>query len=193
VCAFSVNLSADDGKTFSCTFHNRKLARAQLQKTVSHLPDTNTGDSFTFQLRQGADANNVGQILETEFANFGDGFSLLFNFLLTPGDTYQFCEIVMPGWTTDLPGAFVPGSNLPNPDNSVQCINFTPGDGQLLNFVVDNEPPPEVLSGRTIGFWKNWSSCKKSHGKQEPVLDETLAIAPVTVGTLVLGPSCLRS
>ena len=27
----------------------------------------------------------------------------------------------------------------------------------------------------TIGFWRNWASCSKSNGKQEPVLDQTLA------------------
>jgi hypothetical protein len=29
----------------------------------------------------------------------------------------------------------------------------------------------------TIGFWKNWSSCKSSNGGQKPILDETLAKA----------------
>jgi hypothetical protein len=176
-CKFHVDLLTDAGTTKSCTFHNTKRPRATLFKTVNHLPDLSDTDAFTFQLRKDATLDNVGMILETEIANLGDLFQIAFQFLLDPGATYQFCEIVMPGWTTDLPGAFVPGGNLPNPDNSVQCVNFTPGAGQVVEFVVDNEPPPEILSGRTIGFWKNWSSCKRSHGKQEPVLDETLLLA----------------
>jgi len=190
VCKFHVDLLTDAGTTKSCTFHNTKRAHATLFKTVNHLPASST-DEFTFQVRKDATLDNVGTVLETGVANFGDLFQIAFAILLDPGTTYQFCEIVMPGWTTDLAGAFVPGGNLPNPDNSVQCVNFTPGAGQIVEFLVDNQPPPEILSGRTIGFWKNWSSCKKSHGKQDPVLDETLAIAPVTVGSLVLGPTAV--
>jgi len=189
VCKFHVDVLADAGTTKSCTFHNTKRPRATLFKTVNHLPDLSNTDAFTFQVRKDATLDDVGTILETGIANLGDLFQIAFQVLLDPGATYQFCEIVMPGWTTDLPNAFVPGGNLPNPDNSVQCVNFTPFAGQVVEFVVDNEPPPELLSGRTIGFWKNWSSCKKSHGKQEPVLDETLTLAPVQVGSLVLGPS----
>ena len=177
VCAFSVDLIADDGKTFSCTFHNTKLAHASLLKTVNHVPDQSATDAFTFQLRTGATLDSVGTIIETGIANLADLFQIAFQTLLDPGTTYQFCEIVMPGWTTDLPGAFVPGGNLPNPDNSVQCVNFTPTPGEVKLFTVDNEPPPEVLSGRTIGFWKNWASCRESRGRQEPVLDETLVAA----------------
>jgi len=191
-CKFHVDvLNGDAGKTKSCTFHNTKRPRATLFKTVNHLPDLSNTDAFKFQLRKDATLDDVGTVLEEGTADLGDLFQIAFAALLDPGATYQFCEIVMPGWTTDLPGAFVPGGNLPNPDNSVQCVNFTPFAGQLVEFVVDNEPPPEVGSGRTIGFWKNWSSCKKSHGKQEPVLDETLTIAPVTVGSLVLGPTAV--
>jgi len=158
---------------------------------TTNLPFEEWKEVLGSERRTGATLDDVGTILETEIANLADLFQIAFQFLLNPGTTYQFCEIVMPGWTTDLAGAFVPGGNLPNPDNSVQCVNFTPGAGQIVEFLVDNQPPPEILSGRTIGFWKNWSSCKKSHGKQDPVLDETLAIAPVTVGSLVLGPTAV--
>lgn len=53
-------------------------------------------------------------------------------------------------------------------------------------FNVDNSPPP---GGRalTIGFWKNWASCRKGEeedddkgrGGQKPILDQTLAAAGV--------------
>ena len=104
---------------------------------------------------------------------------------LTPGQTYQFCEIVMPGWKTSLQNTFVPNGSDPMADTSVLCVNFVLGDGELRNFLVDNTPPVNPLSGRTIGFWKNWSSCGRSNGHQAPVLDQTLAA--MTPPGVVLG------
>jgi hypothetical protein len=46
-------------------------------------------------------------------------------------------------------------------------------------------PPPPGEPARTIGFWKNWSSC--SNGNQAPVLDQTLAAAGgITIGNLLV-------
>jgi hypothetical protein len=42
-------------------------------------------------------------------------------------------------------------------------------------FNVNNVPPPDG-DARTIGFWKNWTSCD-GKGNQAPVLDETLQAA----------------
>jgi hypothetical protein len=42
---------------------------------------------------------------------------------------------------------------------------------------------------RTIGFWKNWSSCARSSGNQKQVLDQTLAAAQpggIMIGILTL-------
>src|SRR5439155_1497383 len=111
-----------------------------------------------------------------------------------PGNTYQMCEIVAVGWSTTLgtfvPGAFTPPGTNPNPgvDNSYLCGNFTVAAGETKTFTVDNSPPP---GGRalTIGYWKNWASCKQSGGKQAPVLDQTLAKAEpngIQVGLLTL-------
>ena len=62
----------------------------------------------------------------------------------------------------------------PNVDNSILCGDFEVGPGETKVFRIDNTPPP---GGRalTIGFWRNWASCAKSNGKQNPVLDQTLA------------------
>jgi hypothetical protein len=153
-CKFHVDLLTDAGTTKSCTFHNTKRPRATLLKTVNHLPGSST-DAFTFQLRKDATLDDVGTILETEIANLADLFQIAFQFLLDPGATYQFCEIVMPGWTTDLAGAFVPGGNLPNPDNSVQCVNFTPVPERLWNLLSTTShrrrscPAARLASGRT--------------------------------------------
>jgi hypothetical protein len=91
----------------------------------------------------------------------------------------------MPGWTSTLRDfanafplpeingmMFVPNQNDPMVDNSAYCAPFTLGAGQTVTFNVDNSPPPGG-EPRTIGFWKNWTSCDGA-GNQDPVLDETL-------------------
>jgi hypothetical protein len=137
------------------------------------------GQSFTFQLRQGATVSAAGSILESRSATSTNGGVLNFTTLLIVGTHYQICEIVMPGWLTSLgPNAFVPNSlNNPNVDNSVLCADFVATAGPTpFTFSVDNTPPP---GGRalTIGFWKNWASCSSSNGSRKPVLDQTLALA----------------
>jgi hypothetical protein len=159
---------------------------AKVVKTVNGAAPSGT-QAFTFQLRQGASPTQNGTTLETLVANAANGGVLNFGTNLTPGQTYQLCEIVMPGWLTSL-GTFVPDSFMPpdgvvanpNVDNSILCANFSVGAGETKIFSVDNTPPP---GGRalTIGFWKNWASCSSSKGKgQKPVLDQTLAKAEPT-------------
>jgi hypothetical protein len=50
-------------------------------------------------------------------------------------------------------------------------VPFTLDAGGEEVFNIDNAPPPGGMA-KTIGFWKNWSSC--SGGNQDPILDETL-------------------
>jgi hypothetical protein len=183
-CTFTVNYPQDYGKTFTCTFNNTKRGKAEVIKTLSGQPITGA-DAFTFQLRQGASTTADGTILETQVADATNGGALSFATLLKPGESYQLCEIVMPGWNTNLGASgalFVPNSlippTLPNPNvnNMTVCVNFTVAAGATKSFAVDNAPPP---GGRalTIGFWKNWASCAGSKGGQQPVLDQTLALA----------------
>lgn len=162
----------------SCTV----MGLAQVIKTVNGQPPSGT-QSFTFTLRQGADVFNQGTTLETQFANAGNSGLVNFSTNLVPGNHYQLCEDVMPGWNTSLgPNLFVPGSmtppSLPNPNvnNMTVCTDFVAQAGQVTVFSVDNSPPP---GGRalTVGFWKNWASCAGSNGHQKNVLDQTLAIA----------------
>jgi len=186
VCDFTVTLvDLNSGTTFSCTFSNQKQGKARVVKTVQGAPPSGT-QAFTFQLRQGASATQVGTTLGSLIANASNGGTINFASYLVPGNTYQLCEIVMPGWLTSL-GTFVPNSFMPpdgvavNPtvDNSILCGNFTVAAGETKTFTVDNTPPP---GGRalTIGFWKNWASCASSGGGQKPVLDQTLALAEPT-------------
>lgn len=180
ICDFTVDYPEDAGKVFSCSFLNRERGRAQVLKTLNGSGDLGSY-SFTFVLRQGATTFSIGETLESMSANAGNGGTLAFTQALIPGQTYQICEIVGPGWLTNfgtfVPNAFMPPDGVvinPNVDNSILCGDFEVGPGETKVFRIDNTPPP---GGRalTIGFWRNWASCAKSNGKQNPVLDQTLA------------------
>ncbi len=194
-CTFVVDYPEDYGKTFACTFSNTKRGKAEVIKTVSTKPITGT-QAYTFQLREGASTTSEGTTLETQVANVSNGGVLSFTKLLIPGNTYQMCEDVLPGWNTNLGNLpntlFVPNSvippTLPNPNvnNMTICVDFKVSAGETKSFTVDNAPPPGGR-GLTIGFWKNWSSCTK--GGQKPVLDQTMAKATppgIQVGSLYL-------
>jgi hypothetical protein len=173
------------GEAVTCTFTNTRRGKAAVLKTVSGAVPA-SGQVFTFELRSGATTMSDGTLVESKNTD-GTG-AISFAALLVPGQTYQICEWVFPGWNTNLAGdgpLFVPNSlvppALPNPNvnNLTVCANFTVTPGQTRTFTVDNTPPP---GGRalTIGFWKNWSSCANSSGKgQKPTLDQTLAAANV--------------
>jgi hypothetical protein len=170
--------------TREVTVTNTVTGRAKVIKTKGGLP-LSGADSFTFQLREGADTANVGAITETQAANAGNGGVINFATVLVPGQHYQVCELVMPGWNTSLLGTlFVPGSiippALPNPnvDNSPVCVDLVAQAGVTTTFNVDNTFPGGLA--RTIGFWKNWASCRISNGQQKPILDQTLALAEPT-------------
>lgn len=175
------------GETVTCTFNNRQRGTAKVVKTVSGAAPSGV-QAFTFELRQGATAISDGTILETKVANAINGGQLTFTTQLVPGQTYQLCETIMPGWQSTF-GTFVPGSFMPpggvaldpTVDNSILCGNFTVTAGETKTFTIDNTPPP---GGRalTIGFWKNWASCAGSNGKQKAVLDQTLASFPIASG-----------
>jgi hypothetical protein len=184
-CSFTVDYPADFGRTFGCSFHNQKQGKVKVEKTASGASLVGTSYAFTFELRKGASLTQNGTVLDTQIANAANLGKFEFTPYLKPGDIYQLCEAVMPGWNTNLAGdgpLFVPGSmttpTLPNPgvNNMTVCVNFTVNAGQTRTFSVDNSPPP---GGRalTIGFWKNWASCTSSAAKKENTLDKTLAKA----------------
>jgi hypothetical protein len=129
-----------------------------------------------FELRSGASLSAAGTTLETQTVNAGNGGIVTFAYAMTPGSTYQLCEVLGPlgpGWMTTL-GPPLYSVYKPSGDNSTVCTDFVAGAGQTTTFSLNNTPPPGGL-GFTIGYWKNWSSC--SGGKQAPVLDQTLAKA----------------
>ena len=171
------------GQSATCTITNTARGEADVIKKVSGgQPAAN--QTFTFEIRSGASTSSDGAVVKS--ATTDASGNLDFDTLLIPGQTYQICEWVFPGWNTDLSGdgpLFVPNSiippALPNPNvnNLTVCVNFTVQPGQTRTFTVNNTPPP---GGRalTIGFWKNWASCANSQGKgQKATLDFALGRA----------------
>ena len=148
----TVGLAA--GENVTCTFTNKLKARLIVQKVVVGGLGTETFDfsrnpgAVNFSLSNGGENNS--------------GFTLLPN-------TYRVCELNIPvGWTTS---ATVEGVNatLINPDFPAdlgnRCVDVTLAFGETKTVVWTNTaPPPPGGDARTIGYWKNWSSC--TGGKQ---------------------------
>ena len=89
--------------------------------------------------------------------------------LLVPGD-YQLCEFIAPGWDSTiagLPGAFVPGSrrSTDRRQRATSAPRSPSIAGETEIFTIDNTPPPGGMA-KTIGFWKNHTSCD-GKGNQE--------------------------
>jgi hypothetical protein len=187
----TATLDIDAGETVTCTFTNTKQGKVQVVKTQLGVtpPDAST---FTFELRSGATTDtinpapppadavlpgNPGTLLETQVANLGNSFSPEFATWLVPGDTYQLCEVTpASGWTIDFAG-YTEFNLTIGGENIRVCIDFTVAAGEELSIAVDNTPPPGG-DARTIGYWKNWTSCD-GKGNQDPVLDDTLALSVV--------------
>lgn len=168
--------------------------KAMVAKTVNGLTPA-AGQTFVFELRQGASTSSDGTTLETQTTDISGSIS--FATSLVPGQTYQLCEQVLPGWNTkftDDGPLFVPNSTVPPslPNSSANsltvCADFSVTSGQTRTSAVDNAPPQGAGGALTIGFWKNWASCAASKGGQEPVLDRTLAKAE-PVGEIVSAQS----
>jgi hypothetical protein len=165
---------------YTCIITNTKYGSAQVIKTINGASYTSstTYPIFEFQIRQGADATtNAGTILtagDLFTANSTNGGTLNFTNKLIPGNVYQMCEVVQPGWFTTLGpplyAVFDPGGTNP----SVVCTNFTAQAGVTTTFSLDNTFPSANGLASTIGYWKNWASCTSSSTNKAPVLDQTL-------------------
>jgi len=176
----------------SCTVTNTRAGHAKVVKTVQVGPTAGpltSADSFIFTLRSGAQPGVPGTILETGTATGGNAGIVTFATALNPGQHYQICEVVRAGWNTSLPNWFM--ISIPPADNSTVCSDFTVSPGQTVVFNVNNSRPPGGLS-RTIGYWKNWSSC--TNGGQTPELDKQLpfTIGNLNVNTCVIGVEILN-
>lgn len=210
------SIQLDPGELVTCTFKNVQRGMVDVVKTLAGSP-LGDGDVFTFDIRLGdglggaiATATAAGPLGIGESVDFSctaegpycttvDGMAKLP--ILNGGNPvqYAFCETGMdPGWknvevdefgTPLVPqNWFVPGGGDPEADNSTECIAFTLMAGETTRFYIDDVPPPGG-DARTIGYWKNWTSCD-GRGSQDPVMDQNLPItlySGFSIGTSLLG------
>lgn len=164
-CSFSVDYPADAGKTFTCTFTNKSRGNVEVHKTVNGLA-LSGGQSFTFQIRDGASTSSAGTVVETETATAANGGVALFTSDLLPGHTYAMCEFLIASYGPTFPDGYGPYN--PNSDPGYLCFDFSfqPADTvDPIVFGVDNTRQENAL---TIGYWKTHApaSCKQGNGKQ---------------------------
>lgn len=212
----SVELNAGD--VVRCTFTNVQRGMVDVVKTLAGEP-LGDGDEFTFEIRlDDGTGSAIASATAAGPLGFGDAvdFSCTSEsfYCMTVGGMaklpiqkngvaiqYAFCETGMdPGWKNiqlDEFGNevvpqnwFVPGNpdGDPDLDNSVECIPFTLEPGDTTRFYIDDVPPPGG-DARTIGYWKNWTSCD-GRGNQDPVMDMNLPITlyqGFSIGDSVLG------
>ena len=156
----SVKVTVHAGDTPTCTFTNTELATLIIQKIVVG----GGSQTFTFT-RTGVGVTDLG---DNASPTLSDGGSSSSGKKLLPG-TYKVCETnLLAGWqdpTATLDGSAI---TLYNPDDPQAlgnyCYNVTLVAGQTSTIVFTNAKPPGTT--RTIGYWKNWSSCAQSNGKQ---------------------------
>ncbi len=175
-----VNL--DPGETVECTFTNRKRGMVDLLKLTNGIDDPT--QSWVFRLN-GPEVSNVSDSVPPTLLTFGGA-------KLIPGETYQLCEIGVPvawstNWEVEISSVFTPIPNSADgtlgtwgppwisgvystnfnseQSNEDRCVSFQVQPGETLHFRVDNVPPPGG-DQRTIGYWKNWTTCD-GRGRQD--------------------------
>ena len=167
------------------------LCKVTVLKTVDGVVNPNSSINFTLT---GPGLPSGGVTLNTNGDLDG---TLDFGYKLVPGETYTLCENPVPAGFTSfwkLDGTIVTpyNPNAPTQDLGVRCYDFSASAGQSPAFVIDNSHPGGDT--RTIGYWKNWSTCtggnqvttaKKNGGAAAGfyLLDDLL---PQTIGDLVL-------
>jgi hypothetical protein len=154
-----VTIVLANGGNVSCTFVNQRKARLTITKVITG------GGAQVFDFSR------------TGISNFqlGNGGSVSSGFTLAP-NTYTVCEIGLAvSWaaTATLDGNPLTGASFFNPDAGggqdlgTRCASIVLAYGDDRTLVVTNNPPPTPGgNARTIGYWKNWSSCAQSSGKQ---------------------------
>jgi len=145
------------GEVVSCLFTNQQRGGATLLKLFNGSVDPNKNVTFTL----------AGQGVNLSRSTYGDVDGVLDfgSSALVAGNSYTMCEYTLPaGWSSTWQidgGAVSPynpnASDVPAQDLGVRCVDFTVAPGQVASFVVHNDYPNG--SQRTIGYWKNWSTC----------------------------------
>jgi hypothetical protein len=148
-CATNGSITLSAGQNAICTITNSRKAVLIVDKVLTG------GGAQLFDFSQTGIANF--QLADATTPKKTTG--------LTPA-TYTVCELALAvAWNATFT---VNGSSV------TPTVNGTTGDacyGVVLNYgdsttvVVTNTPPPGGGT-RTIGYWKNWSSCAQSNGGQ---------------------------
>jgi hypothetical protein len=153
-------INVGPGEALTCTFVNQRKARLVVEKIVVG------GGTQSFDFSR------------TGIANFAltDGQTNNSGFTLTPGD-YTVCELNLAvAWATTA--ALTPGGavTLYNPDAldvGNRCYDLTLGYGDDIKITFTNTPPPGGGT-RTIGYWKNWSSCTGGNQYEKATANDML-------------------
>lgn len=181
------------GETVTCTYTNRERGMVEVTKIEN---GTTPVHDWTFTL-SGPEVGTVGGVIPPNPLNFNGA-------KLVPGSTYTLCETGVPvAWETvvTIGGVPVPTYNpnagVPEATNEDICFDFNVTAGQTVAYTVENNYTPPGGEPRTIGYWKNWSTC--SGGNQAAkaaekggaaegfwLIDDVL---PLTIGSLTLN-SC---
>ena len=149
------------GGSVTCTYLNIELGTIIIAKEIIG----GGGETFTFTRRISPtnllDAGDNPNPILAHLGSLSSGKKLL------PG-LYVVCETNLPAGWFDPTAA---GYTLVHDGlgNFCAIIALAAGETKTITFV--NQRPPEGGT-RTIGFWKNWSSCTK--GNQTPLLDTHL-------------------
>jgi uncharacterized repeat protein (TIGR01451 family) len=212
------------GEVIRCTFTNRQRGTITLLKeeVINGVPQSPLSRPWEFQIRTGASTLSSGITRASGTADVGTGvvnFSCVeANNSGTPPEpcrndggvayfvpgSYFLCEVNMPVNTTNnipSPPGFTPDAEAAEgADNGNECWPITidagtNGPGGILNTPNPIVNTTFVGTARTIGYWRNWSSCTKgnqyakalANGEWDATLDGNL---PQTIGLLVLnGPA----
>ena len=176
----AINLQPDE--TVTCTFNNTQRGHLELTKTVNGVPRPDLSIDFSLYLNgdPGAvppDLTIPPDVLKQTINILGDADGILV-FDPVPPESYTACEFFVAAGFTDswlvngVPTpSYNPEANDTVPaDTGIRCVDFTIDPGSTVNIAVSNTSPQG--DARTIGYWKNWSSCTR--GNQAPVLDYVL-------------------
>jgi len=104
---------------------------------------------------------------ETGIANFqlADATTPKITTGLLPGN-YTVCELALAvAWNSSATVNGSPATIDLNGTTGDGCLTVALVYGDSTTIVITNTPPPGGTT-RTIGYWKNWSSCAQSNGKQ---------------------------
>ena len=149
-----VSLTLAAGEDVTCTFSNTALSTIIIEKELVG----GGSQTFTFtRVKVGG-----GDLGDNASPTLGDGGSSSSGKKLTAG-TYTVCETNLAAGYSDptATGYTLTGDGFGN-----FCTSVVLGvdDSKTVHFI--NRLPPPSGSTRTIGYWKNWSSCAQSNGGQ---------------------------